>query len=155
RPHALAVRPGTGVLAAVPLPHLRPPRDRAILQPARRLERRGSVGRPRWTARRARDRNGDRRRLEPRRGGDRAVSRGPRRTGSRAKTGVPALLWVGGRESRSTIAGAREWASWIPGAEFLVLAGAHHAAPREAAPAWNAAVQGFLDRHGLGGQSRR
>jgi len=30
---------------------------------------------------------------------------------------------------------------------------AHHAAPREAAPAWNAAVQGFLDRHGLGGQS--
>jgi len=38
-------------------------------------------------------------------------------------------------------------------AELLVLPGAHHAAPREAAPAWNAAVQGFLDRHGLGGQS--
>jgi len=72
-----------------------------------------------------------------------------------AKIRVPTLLIVGERESHSTIAGSREWASWIPGAEFLVLAGAHHAAPREAAPAWNAAVQGFLDRHGLGGQSRR
>src|SRR5438309_358514 len=72
-----------------------------------------------------------------------------------AKIQVPTLLIVGEREPRSTIAGSREWASWIPGAELLVLPGAHHAAPREAAPAWNAAVQGFLDRHGLGGQSRR
>ena len=72
-----------------------------------------------------------------------------------AKIRVPTLLIVGEREPRSTIEGSREWASWIPGAEFLVLPGAHHAAPREAAPAWNAAVQGFLDRHGLGGQSRR
>src|SRR3989442_683696 len=31
--------------------------------------------------------------------------------------------------------------------------GAHHAAPGEAAPAWNAAVQAFLDRRGLGGES--
>jgi pimeloyl-ACP methyl ester carboxylesterase len=60
---------------------------------------------------------------------------------------VPTLVIVGAREPRSTIDGAREWASWIPGAEFVVLPGAHHAAPREAAPAWNAAVQGFLDRH--------
>jgi pimeloyl-ACP methyl ester carboxylesterase len=60
---------------------------------------------------------------------------------------VPTLVIVGEREPRSTIDGAREWASWIPGAEFVVLPGAHHAAPREAAPAWNAAVQGFLDRH--------
>jgi pimeloyl-ACP methyl ester carboxylesterase len=71
-----------------------------------------------------------------------------------ARIAVPTLLIVGEREPRSTIDGSREWASWIPGAEFLVLPGAHHAAPREAAPAWNAAVQGFLDRHGLGGQSR-
>jgi 3-oxoadipate enol-lactonase len=70
-----------------------------------------------------------------------------------AKIKVPTLVIVGEREPRSTIEGSREWASWIPGAEFLVLPGAHHAAPREAAPAWNAAVQGFLDRHGLGGQS--
>jgi 3-oxoadipate enol-lactonase len=66
---------------------------------------------------------------------------------------VPTLVIVGEREPRATIEGSREWASWIPGAEFVVLPGAHHAAPREAAPAWNAAVQGFLDRHGLGGQS--
>ena len=70
-----------------------------------------------------------------------------------AKIKVPTLVIVGEREPRATIAGSREWASWIPGAEFLILPGAHHAAPREAAPAWNAAVQGFLDRHGLGGQS--
>jgi 3-oxoadipate enol-lactonase len=72
-----------------------------------------------------------------------------------AKIDVPALVIVGEREPRSTIEGSREWASWIPGAEYIVLPGAHHAAPREAAPAWNAAVQGFLDRHGLGGQSTR
>ena len=70
-----------------------------------------------------------------------------------AKIKVPTLVIVGEREPRSTIEGSREWASWIPGAEFLILPGAHHAAPREAALAWNAAVQGFLDRHGLGGQS--
>ena len=66
-----------------------------------------------------------------------------------AKIDVPALVIVGEREPRSTVDGAREWASWIPGAELVVLPGAHHAAPREAAPAWNAAVQGFLDRHGI------
>jgi 3-oxoadipate enol-lactonase len=66
---------------------------------------------------------------------------------------VPALVIVGEREPRATIDGAREWASWIRGADFVVLPGAHHAAPREAAPAWNAAVQAFLDRHDLGGQS--
>ena len=76
----------------------------------------------------------------------------PRKT-DLAKIRVPTLVIVGEREPRATIEGSREWASWIPGAEFLVLPGAHHAAPREAAPAWNAAVQGFLDRHGLGGQS--
>lgn len=65
---------------------------------------------------------------------------------------IPTLVIVGEREPRTTIEGSREWASWIRGAEFVVLPGAHHAAPREAAPAWNAAVQDFLDRHGLGGQ---
>ena len=60
-----------------------------------------------------------------------------------AKIKVPTLVIVGEREPRATIEGSREWASWIPGAEFVVLPGAHHAAPREAAPAWNAAVQGF------------
>ena len=72
-----------------------------------------------------------------------------------AKIDVPTLVIVGEREPLSTINGSREWASWIPGAELTILPGAHHAAPREAASAWNAAVQGFLDRHGLGGQSTR
>jgi pimeloyl-ACP methyl ester carboxylesterase len=67
-----------------------------------------------------------------------------------AKIDVPTLVIVGEREPRTTIDGSRTWASWIPGAEFVVLPGAHHAAPREAAPAWNAAVQRFLDAHGLG-----
>ena len=75
----------------------------------------------------------------------------PRRS-DLAKVDVPTLVIVGEREPRTTIDGAREWASWIPSAEFVVLPGAHHAAPREAAPAWNAAVQDFLDRHGLGAQ---
>src|SRR5438445_155159 len=77
----------------------------------------------------------------------------PRRS-EHATIDVPTLVIVGEREPRSTIDGAREWASWIPGAEFLVLPGAHHAAPREAGPAWNTAVQAFLDRRGLGGESR-
>jgi pimeloyl-ACP methyl ester carboxylesterase len=66
-----------------------------------------------------------------------------------ARIAVPTLVIVGEREPRTTIDGSREWASWIPGAEFVVLPGAHHAAPREAAPAWNNAVQEFLTRHGL------
>lgn len=68
-----------------------------------------------------------------------------------AKIDVPALVIVGENEPRTTIDGSREWASWIPNAELVVLAGAHHAAPREAAPAWNAAVQRFLDEHELTG----
>ena len=69
-----------------------------------------------------------------------------------ARISVPTLVIVGENEPRTTIDGSREWASWIPGAEFVVIPGAHHAAPREAAPAWNRAVQSFLDRHGLGGE---
>lgn len=67
-----------------------------------------------------------------------------------AKIDAPTLVIVGEREPRATIEGSREWASWIPGATFVILPGAHHAAPREAAPAWNAAVQRFLDENGLG-----
>ena len=69
-----------------------------------------------------------------------------------AKIDVPTLLLVGENEPRATIEGSREWATWLPGAHFVILPGAHHAAPREAAPAWNAAVRRFLDENGLGGQ---
>ena len=72
-----------------------------------------------------------------------------------AKIDVPTLVIVGENEPRATIEGSREWASWIPSARFVVLPGAHHAAPREAAPAWNAAVQRFLDENGLGARSAR
>jgi pimeloyl-ACP methyl ester carboxylesterase len=64
-----------------------------------------------------------------------------------ARIDAPALVIVGENEPRTTIDGSREWASWIPGASFVILPGAHHAAPREAAPAWNAAVQRFLDEN--------
>ena len=87
-----------------------------------------------------------------------AVLRGwdqrPRRS-DLAKINVPTLVIVGENEPRTTIDGSREWASWIPNARFVVLPGAHHAAPREAAPAWNAAVQRFLDENGLGGRAAR
>ena len=66
-----------------------------------------------------------------------------------ARLRIPTLVIVGEREPRLTIDGAREWASWIPSAEFAILPGAHHAAPREAAAAWNATVLAFLDRSGL------
>ena len=66
-----------------------------------------------------------------------------------ARIDVPTLVIVGENEPRTTIEGSRQWASWIPGAELIVLPGAHHAAPREAAPAWNAAVLAFLERKGL------
>lgn len=66
-----------------------------------------------------------------------------------ARIDVPTLVIVGEREPRLTVEGSREWASWIPGAEFTILAGAHHAAPREAARDWNAAVLSFLERNGL------
>ena len=69
-----------------------------------------------------------------------------------AKIDVPTLVIVGENEPRTTIEGSREWATWIPGAKFVILPSAHHAAPCEAAPAWNAAVQRFLDEHGLGGE---
>src|SRR2546428_5471215 len=67
-----------------------------------------------------------------------------------ARIDVPTLVIVGEKEPRTTIDGSREWASWIPGAEVVILPGAHHAPPRGAAPAWDAAVEAVLDRNGLG-----
>jgi pimeloyl-ACP methyl ester carboxylesterase len=66
-----------------------------------------------------------------------------------ARVSVPALVIVGSREPQKTIELAHEWHQQIPRSEFIVLRDAHHAAHRERGYAWNAAVQGFLDRHGL------
>jgi pimeloyl-ACP methyl ester carboxylesterase len=48
-----------------------------------------------------------------------------------------------------------EWHQQVPDAELVILRECHHAAHRENAPAWNAAVQSFLLRHGLGAADLR
>jgi pimeloyl-ACP methyl ester carboxylesterase len=42
-----------------------------------------------------------------------------------------------------------EWRQQVPGAELVILRDCYHAAHRENAPAWNAAVREFLTRHDL------
>jgi pimeloyl-ACP methyl ester carboxylesterase len=62
---------------------------------------------------------------------------------------VPTLVIVGGHEPQKTLELAHEWHQQIAGSEFAVLPDAYHAAAREEPVAWNAAVHGFLKRHGL------
>lgn len=62
---------------------------------------------------------------------------------------LPTLVIVGGREPQKTIELSYEWHQQIPGSEFAILPTAYHAAAREEPVAWNAAVHGFLGRHGL------
>ncbi len=62
---------------------------------------------------------------------------------------VPALVIVGGHEPQKTLELSYEWHQQIKGSEFAVLPDAYHAAAREEPVAWNAAVHGFLKRHGL------
>lgn len=62
---------------------------------------------------------------------------------------VPTLVIVGGHEPQKTLELSYEWHQQIPGSEFAVLPDAYHAAAREEPVAWNAAVHGFLRRHGL------
>jgi pimeloyl-ACP methyl ester carboxylesterase len=62
---------------------------------------------------------------------------------------VPTLVIVGGHEPQKTLELSYEWHQQIPGSEFAVLPDAYHAAAREEPVAWNAAVHGFLGRHGL------
>ncbi|HET8630458.1 MAG TPA: alpha/beta hydrolase [Thermomicrobiales bacterium] len=65
------------------------------------------------------------------------------------RLGLPALVIVGGREPQKTIELAYEWHQQLAGGEFAILPTAYHAAAREEPVAWNAAVHGFLRRHGL------
>jgi pimeloyl-ACP methyl ester carboxylesterase len=62
---------------------------------------------------------------------------------------VPALFLVGANEPPKTIELTIEWHQQVAGAELVILRDCYHAAHRENAPAWNAAVQSFLTRHGL------
>ena len=64
-----------------------------------------------------------------------------------ARMDVPALVIVGEREPRTTVALAREWHAAMRRADFVILPGAHHAAHRELPLAWNLAVDGFLRRN--------
>ncbi len=62
---------------------------------------------------------------------------------------MPVLVLVGGNESQKTITLSYEWHQSIPGSEFIILPNTHHGAARENPIGWNAAVHGFLRRHGL------
>ncbi|MDP9371740.1 MAG: alpha/beta hydrolase [Chloroflexota bacterium] len=62
---------------------------------------------------------------------------------------VPTLVIVGGHEPQKTIELSYEWHQQIRGSEFAILPEAYHAAAREEPVAWNGAVHGFLQRHGL------
>jgi len=62
---------------------------------------------------------------------------------------VPALVIVGGHEPQKTIELSYEWHQQIKDSEFAILPDAYHGAAREQPVAWNAAIHGFLRRHGL------
>jgi len=62
---------------------------------------------------------------------------------------IPAMFLVGANEPQKTIELMIEWHQQVPGAELVILRDSYHAAHRGNAPAWNAAVQSFLTRHGL------
>jgi pimeloyl-ACP methyl ester carboxylesterase len=62
---------------------------------------------------------------------------------------VPVLFTVGANEPQKTIELITEWHAQVPDAELVILRDCYHAAHRENAPAWNAAVQSWLDRHNL------
>jgi pimeloyl-ACP methyl ester carboxylesterase len=62
---------------------------------------------------------------------------------------VPALFIVGANEPQRTLELTMEWHQQVPGAELVILRDCYHAAHRENAPVWNAAVQDFLTRHHL------
>jgi 3-oxoadipate enol-lactonase len=62
---------------------------------------------------------------------------------------VPALFMVGANEPQKTLELTMEWHQQVPGSEMVVLRDCYHAAHRENAAMWNAAVLDFLRRHGL------
>ncbi len=72
----------------------------------------------------------------------------PRYTDLR-KLSVPTLFIVGANEPQKTLELSMEWQQQVPGAELVVLRDCYHAAHRENAPAWNAAVLAFLRRNQL------
>ncbi|MBV9327392.1 MAG: alpha/beta hydrolase [Chloroflexi bacterium] len=62
---------------------------------------------------------------------------------------VPALFIAGANEPQKTLELMMEWHAQVPNAELVILRDCYHAAHRENAPLWNAAVQSFLSRNRL------
>jgi pimeloyl-ACP methyl ester carboxylesterase len=63
---------------------------------------------------------------------------------------VPALFLAGANEPQKTLELMMEWHAQVPDAELVIVRDCYyHAAHRENAPAWNAAVQPFLSRNNL------
>ncbi len=62
---------------------------------------------------------------------------------------VPTLFIAGANEPQKTLELMHEWSQQVPEAELVILRDCYHAAHRENAPLWNAAVQSFLTRRGL------
>ena len=62
---------------------------------------------------------------------------------------VPALFIAGANEPQRTLELIVEWQQQVPDSELAILRDCYHAAHRENAPLWNAAVQSFLARHEL------
>jgi pimeloyl-ACP methyl ester carboxylesterase len=62
---------------------------------------------------------------------------------------VPALFIAGANEPQKTLELICEWQQQVPDSELVILRDCFHAAHRENALAWNAAVQSFLRRHDL------
>ena len=62
---------------------------------------------------------------------------------------VPALFIAGANEPQKTLELMMEWHAQVPNAELVFLRDCYHAAHRENAPLWNAAVQSFLSRNRL------
>jgi pimeloyl-ACP methyl ester carboxylesterase len=62
---------------------------------------------------------------------------------------VPLLFIAGAHEPQKTLELIYEWHTQAPASELVILRDCYHAAHRENAPAWNAAVQAFLQRSGF------
>ena len=71
------------------------------------------------------------------------------RCGKLNRLQVPALFMAGSNEPQKTLELIMEWSQQVPGAELVILRDCYHAAHRENAPVWNAAVQEWLVRHNL------
>jgi pimeloyl-ACP methyl ester carboxylesterase len=67
---------------------------------------------------------------------------------------LPTLLLRGGRSAIVSEDAAREFLQWVPQAEYVDIAGAHHMVAGDANDAFNDAVFGFIDRQESSGRRK-